>query len=150
MGNARLLLQIDNTKLAHEDFKIKYISRRTLLSNRKYASGMYSVRAQACPLSRSCFSCRLDDEIKARKVLEKDVDNLRKIQEDTRLSCQQTQKEIDLVKEELVRLNQDHKNVSVAQGSRVEGTPWAETCTESHRGSPRRWITCARRSKTLR
>uniref|UniRef100_H3CSB4 IF rod domain-containing protein n=1 Tax=Tetraodon nigroviridis TaxID=99883 RepID=H3CSB4_TETNG len=75
MDNARLLLQIDNTKLAQDDFKNK-----------------------------------LDDEIKARKVLEKDVDNLKKTQEDTRLNCRQTQKEIDLVKEELERLNQDHKN----------------------------------------
>lgn len=56
--------------------------------------------------------CRLDDEIKARKVLEKDVDNLKKTHEDTTLNCKRTQKEIDLVKEELEQLNQDHKNVS--------------------------------------
>lgn len=35
MDNARLLLQIDNTKLAQEDFKNKYISCRILLSNIK-------------------------------------------------------------------------------------------------------------------
>lgn len=51
--------------------------------------------------------------MKARKVLEKDVDNLKKTHEDTKLTCKQTQKEIDLVKEELERLNQDHRNVSV-------------------------------------
>lgn len=35
MDNARLLLQIDNTKLAQDDFKNKYVSRRTLLSDLK-------------------------------------------------------------------------------------------------------------------
>lgn len=63
--------------------------------------------------------CRLDDEIKARKVLEKEVVNLKKTYEDTKLNCQQTQKEINLVKEELERLNQDHKNVSATQAGRV-------------------------------
>lgn len=63
--------------------------------------------------------CRLDDEVKARKVLEKEVVNLKKTHEDTKLNCQQTQKEIDLVKEELERLNQDHKNVSVTAAGRV-------------------------------
>lgn len=63
--------------------------------------------------------CRLDDEIKARKVLEKEVVNLKKTYEDTKLNRQQTQKEIDLVKEELERLNQDHKDVSVTQAGRV-------------------------------
>uniref|UniRef100_A0A674N4N2 Keratin, type I cytoskeletal 18-like n=2 Tax=Takifugu rubripes TaxID=31033 RepID=A0A674N4N2_TAKRU len=53
---------------------------------------------------------KLDDEIKARKVLEKEVVNLKKTYEDTKLNRQQTQKEIDLVKEELERLNQDHKD----------------------------------------
>lgn len=43
------------------------------------------------------------------------MDNLKKTQEDTRLNCRQTQKEIDLVKEELERLNQDHKNVGGSQ-----------------------------------
>lgn len=45
-------------------------------------------------------------------MLEKEVVNLKKTHEDTKLNSKQTQKEIDLVKEELERLNQDHKNVS--------------------------------------
>lgn len=83
-------------------------------------------------------------------MLEKDVDNLKKTHEDTKLDCKQTQKEIDLVKEELERLNQDHKNVSVAQAGGVVGTLWAEMCTKTRRGSSRRWMICARRSKALR
>lgn len=71
-------------------------------------------------MSQSCFSCRLDDEIKARKALEKDVDNLKKTHEDTELNCKQTQKEIDLVEEELERLNQEHKNVSVTPACRAD------------------------------
>lgn len=63
--------------------------------------------------------CRLDDEIKARKVLEKEVVTLKKTHEDTKLNCQQTQREINLVKEELERLNQDHKNVSVTRAGPV-------------------------------
>lgn len=83
-------------------------------------------------------------------MLEKDVDNLKKTYEDTKLDCQQTQKEIDLVKEELERLNQDHKNVRVAQAGGVDGTLWAATCTKTHCGSSRRWMICVRRSKPLR
>ncbi|XP_023143753.1 keratin, type I cytoskeletal 18-like isoform X2 [Amphiprion ocellaris] len=75
MDNAKLLLQIDNTKLANDDFKNK-----------------------------------LDDEKKARKELEKDVDDLKKVIEDTKLNREQTQKEIDLVKDEVSRLEQEHKD----------------------------------------
>ncbi len=55
--------------------------------------------------------CRLEDEKKARKELEKDVDDLKKTIEDTKLNHKQTQKETDLVKEELNRLKQEHKEV---------------------------------------
>lgn len=36
MDNAMLLLQIDNTKLAQDDFKNKYISHRILFPSTKY------------------------------------------------------------------------------------------------------------------
>ncbi|XP_077580013.1 keratin, type I cytoskeletal 18-like [Stigmatopora nigra] len=75
MCNAKLLLQIDNTKLANADFRNK-----------------------------------LADETKARKVIENDLDELKKNIEDTNLSNKQTQKEIDLVKDELAIFEQDHKN----------------------------------------
>ncbi|TMS11676.1 Keratin, type I cytoskeletal 18 [Larimichthys crocea] len=72
--NAKLLLQIDNTKLAIDDFKDK-----------------------------------LEDEKKARKELEKDVDALKKTNDETKQNCKQTQNEIDMVKEELARLEREHK-----------------------------------------
>ncbi|KAK9523929.1 hypothetical protein VZT92_017810 [Zoarces viviparus] len=78
MDNAKLLLQIENTKLAAEDFNKK-----------------------------------LDGEEKAEKEVEKDVEDLKKTIEDTKLNQTQTQKEIDLVKEELTRLEQEHKEVDV-------------------------------------
>ncbi|KAM6892879.1 keratin, type I cytoskeletal 18-like [Lycodopsis pacificus] len=74
MDNAKLLLQIENTKLAADDFNKK-----------------------------------LDEEEKAEKELEKDLEDLKKTIEDTKLNQTQTQKEIDLVKEELTRLEQEHK-----------------------------------------
>ncbi|XP_049608536.1 keratin, type I cytoskeletal 18 isoform X2 [Syngnathus scovelli] len=76
MHNAKLLLQIDNTKLANADFMNK-----------------------------------LNDETKARKAIENDLDDLKKNIEDTKLSNRQTQKEIHLVKDELAIFEQDHKNV---------------------------------------
>uniref|UniRef100_UPI0037E9117E keratin, type I cytoskeletal 18-like isoform X1 n=1 Tax=Semicossyphus pulcher TaxID=241346 RepID=UPI0037E9117E len=75
MDNAKLLLQIDNTNLANDDFKDK-----------------------------------LEDEKKARKELEKDLEDLKKTIEDTKLNVKQSQKEIDLVKEELARLEKEHKD----------------------------------------
>lgn len=109
---------------------------------------MGSIRSQTWSVSRSCLWCRLDDEVKARKVLEKDVDNLKKTYEDTQLDCKQTQKEIHLVEEELQRLDQDHKNVSVTRASRAgEG---AQARPKTQPGPPRRWMICARRSKSRR
>lgn len=55
--------------------------------------------------------CRLDDEKKARKELEKEVDDLKKTIDDTKLNRNQTQKEIDMVKQELARLQLEHKVV---------------------------------------
>ncbi|XP_072248658.1 keratin, type I cytoskeletal 18 isoform X1 [Leuresthes tenuis] len=73
--NAKLLLMIDNTKLANDDFKNK-----------------------------------LEDEVKAKKELEKDLENLKKIKEDTKVNRDQIQKEIDLVKDELARLKEEHQD----------------------------------------
>ncbi|KAK5847766.1 hypothetical protein PBY51_016869 [Eleginops maclovinus] len=58
--NAKLLLQIDNTKLANNDFKNK-----------------------------------LEEEKKAKKELENDLEDLKNTIEDTKLNSIQTQKEID-------------------------------------------------------
>ena len=58
-----------------------------------------------------CFVCRLDDEMKARKDLEKDLDTLRKVKDDTKTSHDQMQREIDLVKDELARLEREHADV---------------------------------------
>ncbi|XP_061664470.1 keratin, type I cytoskeletal 18-like, partial [Syngnathoides biaculeatus] len=75
MNNAKLLLQIANTKLANADFLNKF-----------------------------------SDEMKARKVIEEDLFELKKDIEDTQLRNEQKQKEIDLVKDELADFEQDHKN----------------------------------------
>lgn len=55
--------------------------------------------------------CRLNDETKSRKELEKDLEDLKKTIEDTRLNRLQTQKEIDLVNAELARLEHEHTEV---------------------------------------
>lgn len=55
--------------------------------------------------------CRLDDEKKACKELEKDLEDVNKTAEATKLKSEQTKKEIDLVNEELARLQQEHKDV---------------------------------------
>ncbi|XP_053709191.1 keratin, type I cytoskeletal 18-like [Synchiropus splendidus] len=75
MDNAKLLLQIDNAKLANND-----------LAN------------------------KLKDEVKGRKAVESDVVELKKNIADTKQSNMQTQREIDLVKEELSRLEEEHKD----------------------------------------
>lgn len=60
-----------------------------------------------------CFTFfRLKEETKARKELEKDVDDLKKTIDETQLNCKQTQKEIDLAKKELACLDLEHKDVS--------------------------------------
>lgn len=55
--------------------------------------------------------CRLNDEKNARKVLEKDLEDLNKILDNAKLSQENTKKEIELVKEELDRLQKEHKDV---------------------------------------
>lgn len=146
MDNAMLLLQIDNIKLAQDDFKNKYVSDRILFPSKKYGLSFVFCKIPDLIFESELFLCRLDDEIKARKVLEKDVDNLKKTHEDTVLNCKQTQKEIDLVKEELEQLNQDHKNVSDPSESGLT----TETCAKTRCSSSRRWMICVRRSKTPR
>ncbi|XP_037333655.2 keratin, type I cytoskeletal 18-like isoform X2 [Pungitius pungitius] len=73
--NGKLLLQIENTKLANTDFKKK-----------------------------------LDDEIKVKKELEKELADLKDAIEDTKLDHTQKKNEIDLLKEELARLENEHKD----------------------------------------
>ncbi|XP_044043961.1 keratin, type I cytoskeletal 18-like isoform X1 [Siniperca chuatsi] len=60
-------------------------------------------------LANDDFKNKLDDEKKACKELEKDLDDLKKTIENTKLNREQIQKEIDLVNEELARLEQEHK-----------------------------------------
>lgn len=55
--------------------------------------------------------CRLDDEITAKKELEKEIAALKDTIEDTKVNHAQIQKEIDLLKEELTRLENEHKDV---------------------------------------
>nr|XP_040041777.1 keratin, type I cytoskeletal 18-like isoform X1 [Gasterosteus aculeatus aculeatus] len=73
--NGKLLLQIENSKLANADFKKK-----------------------------------LNDEITAKKELEKEIAALKDTIEDTKVNHAQIQKEIDLLKEELTRLENEHKD----------------------------------------
>ncbi|KAM4560308.1 keratin, type I cytoskeletal 18-like isoform 2-T2 [Odontesthes bonariensis] len=61
-------------------------------------------------LANEDFKNKLGDEIKGKKELEKDVENLKKINEDIKLGQDQMQKEIDLVKDELARLKQEHQD----------------------------------------
>ncbi|XP_070786863.1 keratin, type I cytoskeletal 18 isoform X2 [Enoplosus armatus] len=60
-------------------------------------------------LATEDFKNKLDDEKRSRKELEKDLEDLKKTIENSKLKREQTQKEIDLVKEELARLEQEHK-----------------------------------------
>ncbi|XP_029942028.1 keratin, type I cytoskeletal 18-like isoform X2 [Salarias fasciatus] len=55
------------------------------------------------------FKDKLDNETRARKELEKDLEDLKRVIDDTRLNCEHKQKEIDLVKDEIARLDQEHK-----------------------------------------
>lgn len=55
--------------------------------------------------------CRLEDEKNGKRELENDLEDLKKTIEDTGLNRIHTQKEIDLMKEELDRLEKEHKEV---------------------------------------
>lgn len=55
--------------------------------------------------------CRLDADKHARKVLEKDLEDLKKIMEDTKLNQENTKREIEMVKDELEHLQKEHKDV---------------------------------------
>ncbi|XP_068612682.1 keratin, type I cytoskeletal 18-like [Brachionichthys hirsutus] len=59
-------------------------------------------------LANGDFKRRLAEERKARGLLEKDLEDLRRTGHDSKLSSKQTLEEIDLVKEELERLKHEH------------------------------------------
>ncbi|KAK5891296.1 hypothetical protein CgunFtcFv8_018567 [Champsocephalus gunnari] len=85
IDNAKLLLQINNTKLANDDFKSK-----------------------------------LEDEKNGKRELENDLEDLKKTIEDTGLNRIHTQKEIDLMKEELDRLEKEHKEEVCALREKIK------------------------------
>uniref|UniRef100_A0A8C3A0S9 IF rod domain-containing protein n=1 Tax=Cyclopterus lumpus TaxID=8103 RepID=A0A8C3A0S9_CYCLU len=60
-------------------------------------------------LANEDFKKKLDDEKKAGKELEKDLQDLKNTREDSNLNNTQIKREIDLVKEDLARLEQEHK-----------------------------------------
>lgn len=117
MENAKLLIQIDNCKLAHDDFNDKWVlfhwnsneKTTTFINNGKinliYIGTVFDFSWG------TLLVCRTDKEKSAREELEHDLEDLKKTAEDTRLNCEQKKKEIELVKEELVRLKTEHKDV---------------------------------------
>ncbi|KAK2917532.1 keratin, type I cytoskeletal 18-like [Channa argus] len=52
---------------------------------------------------------KLEDEKRAQEVLLNDLESIKKITEEMNLKCDQTVREIDMVKDEVERLEQDHK-----------------------------------------
>ncbi|KAF3688498.1 Keratin, type I cytoskeletal 18 Cytokeratin-18 [Channa argus] len=54
---------------------------------------------------------KLEDEKRAQEVLLNDLESIKKITEEMNLKCDQTVREIDMVKDEVERLEQDHKIV---------------------------------------
>ncbi|XP_037552276.1 keratin, type I cytoskeletal 18 isoform X2 [Nematolebias whitei] len=74
LDNARQLLQMDNTRLAKDDFKNK-----------------------------------LDEETRARKEMEKDLDKLKNVIDEIKLEKDRVQMETQLVKNELQQLQEEHQ-----------------------------------------
>uniref|UniRef100_A0A3B3SWF7 IF rod domain-containing protein n=1 Tax=Paramormyrops kingsleyae TaxID=1676925 RepID=A0A3B3SWF7_9TELE len=74
MGKARLMLDLDNSQLATEDFKVKFDSENAL-----------------------------------RQIVELDVNNLRKIIDDTNLTNMQLESQVEGLNEDLVYLKKKHK-----------------------------------------
>ncbi|KAM9328758.1 keratin, type I cytoskeletal 18-like isoform 2-T2 [Pholidichthys leucotaenia] len=67
------------------------------------------LQADNIKLANEDFKNKLRDEVKARKELEKDLEDLRRVHNNTKLNCEQTQQEIGLVKDDLSQLEKEHK-----------------------------------------
>ncbi|KAF7214721.1 keratin, type I cytoskeletal 18 isoform X2 [Nothobranchius furzeri] len=64
----------------------------------------------SCRLSNDDFDNRQDDEIKARKELEKDLEKLNNVIDDIRTNKAQVQVELDLVKQDIELLKMEHQD----------------------------------------
>ncbi|KPP62095.1 keratin, type I cytoskeletal 18-like [Scleropages formosus] len=95
MDNARLILQIDNARLAADDFKVNLYTE---------------LHWALLELAR----CRFESEQALRQSVEQDLMGLRKIIDDTSLSRMQLENQIEALKEELAFLKKNHQE-EVAQ-----------------------------------
>lgn len=106
--NARFVLQIDNARLAADDFKVKYV--------------VLSLFSQSCLLpplhdtvlidSVSVHPHRFDNEMAIRQSVEVDIAGLKKVIDDTNMTRMNIESEIEAVREELAYLMKNHENVS--------------------------------------
>lgn len=108
MENARLVLQIDNARLAADDFKVKYV----IFSSLHVESFLHSVIVSLIHYV-SAHSYRSENEMSIRLSVEADIAGLKKVLDDTNMSRLNIENEIEAVKEELLFLKKNHENVSL-------------------------------------
>lgn len=108
MDNARLVLQIDNARLAADDFKVKYV----IFSSLHVESFLHSVIVSLIHCV-SAHSHRSENEMAIRLSVEADIGGLKKVLDETNMSRLNIENEIEAVKEELLFLKKNHENVSL-------------------------------------
>lgn len=103
------MLQIDNARLAADDFKVKYV---IFFSVTHFYAALHCVTASLTDFV-SARSYRSENEMSIRLSVEADIAGLKKVIEDTNMSRINIENETEAVKEELLFLRKNHENVSL-------------------------------------
>lgn len=103
MDNGRLVLQIDNARLAADDFRVKWEMKFYL----------HVIILMVIYGPEDCWLwCRYENELSIRQSVEADIAGLRKVIDDTNMSRMNTESELEALKEELLFLKKNHDDVS--------------------------------------
>ena len=106
-GNSQLAINLDNARLASDDFRIKWV-----LSS---VNKINPVSIQYEHIWYTVYLIRMEYELSMRQTVEADVARLRKLLDDTNVIRMHLEGDIESLKEELISLRKNHEMVRDAQ-----------------------------------
>ncbi|TNN23319.1 Keratin, type I cytoskeletal 19 [Liparis tanakae] len=109
--NARLMLQIDNARLAAEDFRINGRARGHRAERAAEAHDRCDRFPVEIHLVSSSLCCRFENEMALRMSVEADIVGLRKVLDDLTMARTDLEMQVEGLKEEMIYLKKNHAEV---------------------------------------